>query len=93
MCRHPKVGVLFSGGIDCTIVAALANQYIDENVPMDLLNVSFEKIRRAPNCTVAEDSKFDSPDRLTARTSAEELRRLFPNRYIFLNTPQMEIVL
>lgn len=46
-CNHPKVGILFSGGIDCTILAVLTNQFVDETNAIDLINVSFEKIVRS----------------------------------------------
>ncbi|QRV76776.1 asparagine synthase [Ceratobasidium sp. AG-Ba] len=46
-----RLGVLFSGGIDCTVVAYLADRHIPPNEPIDLLNVAFENPRtlNAPN--------------------------------------------
>ena len=41
--RGSRVAILFSGGLDCTVLAALAARYVKE--PMDLLNVSFENPR------------------------------------------------
>ena len=40
-----KVGILFSGGLDCMCLAALADRYVPKNEPIDLLNVSFENPR------------------------------------------------
>lgn len=73
VCKHPYIGILFSGGIDCTLIAMLADQYIDEDVPIDLLNVSFEKIN-------SPSVNYDTPDRISARASLQELQKLCPNR-------------
>ncbi|KAG4096227.1 hypothetical protein H8356DRAFT_1682263 [Neocallimastix lanati (nom. inval.)] len=40
-----KVGLLFSGGLDCMCLAALADRYVPKHEPIDLLNVSFENPR------------------------------------------------
>jgi len=40
-----KVGILFSGGLDCMCLAALADRYVPKHEPIDLLNVSFENPR------------------------------------------------
>ncbi|KAF8912868.1 asparagine synthase [Gymnopilus junonius] len=47
--RHsskPRIGVLFSGGIDSTILAFLAHRHIPQDEPIDLLNVAFENPRK-----------------------------------------------
>ncbi|KAK4883966.1 hypothetical protein RN001_000237 [Aquatica leii] len=78
-CSHCTVGVLFSGGIDCTILTLLLDQYIDKNRPIDLLNVAF-------------GTKV--PDRQTGMQSFEELKRLRPNRnwnFMELNVEQDEL--
>ncbi|KAF9480031.1 hypothetical protein BDN70DRAFT_912901 [Pholiota conissans] len=41
-----RVGVLFSGGIDSTIITFLANRHIPLHEPIDLLNVAFENPRK-----------------------------------------------
>ncbi|KAI5898694.1 uncharacterized protein SCHCODRAFT_02530840 [Schizophyllum commune H4-8] len=41
-----RVGVLFSGGIDCTVLALLADKYTPPGEPIDLLNVAFENPRK-----------------------------------------------
>ena len=68
------IGVLFSGGIDCTIIALLVSESISLNQSIDLINVVFvgdlnqSAVRRLV------------PDRITAIQSYIELQRLQPNR-------------
>lgn len=70
-----SVGVLFSGGVDCTVIALLADKYIPLDQPIDLLNVAFQ------NHTKNEMLKqFDVPDRRTGRAAVDELRKVCPNR-------------
>ncbi|KAG9094355.1 hypothetical protein FS749_012640 [Ceratobasidium sp. UAMH 11750] len=51
-CSRPesRLGILFSGGIDCTVLAFLADRHIPPEEPIDLLNVAFEN-PRALNAT------------------------------------------
>lgn len=64
-CSHSSIAILFSGGIDSTIIALLADKFVPKNVPIDLLNVAF--------CN-------DAPDRETGLSAWEELRELSPQR-------------
>ncbi|CAK9092713.1 Asparagine synthetase domain-containing protein 1 [Durusdinium trenchii] len=66
---EPGVGVLFSGGLDCTVLAALAHLNLEPGCPIDLINVCFD-----------EAHGHRSPDRLTAIASFQELVRVFPER-------------
>jgi hypothetical protein len=45
------VGVLFSGGVDSMVVAAVADKVLPKDVPIDLINVAFENVRmtKGPN--------------------------------------------
>jgi asparagine synthetase B (glutamine-hydrolysing) len=63
-----RVCVLFSGGLDCTVLACLADRHLPAGQGVDLLSVCFA----AP--------RHDSPDRVTALASWRELRRLCPAR-------------
>ncbi|CAF0869194.1 unnamed protein product [Adineta ricciae] len=47
-CPHPKLAILFSGGIDSSVLTALADRILPSNEPIDLLNVSFFSDVRAP---------------------------------------------
>lgn len=40
-CQHAKLAILFSGGIDSSVLAVLADQVLPINEPIDLLNVAF----------------------------------------------------
>ncbi|KAI0067903.1 hypothetical protein BV25DRAFT_1911767 [Artomyces pyxidatus] len=45
--RHPaRLAVLFSGGIDSTMIAFLAHRHVPLDEPIDLLNVAFENPRK-----------------------------------------------
>jgi asparagine synthetase B (glutamine-hydrolysing) len=57
--------VLFSGGVDCSLIAHLIAKLTPNGTVIDLINVSFAK---------------DSPDRLTALSSYGELQKLHGNK-------------
>ncbi|CAK1544179.1 unnamed protein product [Leptosia nina] len=69
-CKHCAVGILFSGGIDCTILARLADKYVPISQPIDLINVAFK----------TESVSYEVPDRITGRQSYNELRSVCPSR-------------
>ncbi|CAN4124600.1 unnamed protein product [Withania somnifera] len=64
-CNVP-VAVLFSGGLDSMILAALLDKCMDAKYEIDLLNVSF-------------DGPF-APDRISARAGLKELQKIAPSR-------------
>ncbi|XP_004536789.1 asparagine synthetase domain-containing protein CG17486 [Ceratitis capitata] len=87
-CNHAKVAVLFSGGIDCSILAILSHKYVNENDAIDLINVAFEKVGSS------SESDWDVPDRLSAKASLSELKQLFPQRrwnYVEVNVSREEL--
>lgn len=63
--KQVKVAILFSGGIDSTIIALIAHRHLPEYEEVDLINVAFTP---------------DAPDRLTAIKSYEKLSSLCSNR-------------
>lgn len=83
-----KVAILFSGGLDCTVLARLCHEILPNDQSIDLLNVAFENPRVAANAAKSKDPKalesFDiyeaCPDRLTGRKSFTELSAVCPGR-------------
>ncbi|GMF13513.1 unnamed protein product [Phytophthora lilii] len=64
-----RIAVLFSGGLDSVVIAALTHFHVAAIEPVDLLTVCFD-----------ENSGFQSPDRQAAELSHAELCALFPER-------------
>ncbi|KAF8587363.1 hypothetical protein K439DRAFT_1407774 [Ramaria rubella] len=52
-----RVAVLFSGGIDSTMIAFLAHRHMPLDEPIDLLNVAFENPRKLRSRNNSEQSK------------------------------------
>jgi asparagine synthetase B (glutamine-hydrolysing) len=43
--RHVRVAILFSGGLDCTVLARMAHDLLPTEQQIDLINVAFENPR------------------------------------------------
>lgn len=78
-CTHAKVCLLFSGGIDCSILALLADQHVPRDEPIELINVAFERVANGAAAATTDDT-WNVPDRQTAQQSYAELQRLCPAR-------------
>jgi hypothetical protein len=90
--RKCRVGVLFSGGIDSVVLAALLHLCMDDaEEPIDLLNVAFTGAGDADGDdhnsdvharTADSKSKVETPapDRLAAISALQELKTLYPTR-------------
>ena len=81
-----SVGVLFSGGIDSVVLAAMCNDHVPPEQPIDLINVAFtsEKIQIS-----------SSPDRAAALLSFEEMKAGWPDRrwrFIACDVPYSEVL-
>lgn len=76
-CAHAKVSLLFSGGIDCSILALLADRYVPRDEPIELINVAFERVASG---VAATTDMWNVPDRQTAQQSHKELQSLCPTR-------------
>ena len=94
-----RVAILFSGGLDCTVLARLSHELLPLSEPIDLLNVAFQnpRIHKASD-TDAEAFKAaleSCPDRITGRASYAELCQVCPGRqwrFIAINVPYTETV-
>ena len=89
-----KLAVLFSGGLDCTLLARLAHEVLPHAMPIDLLNVAFENPRiHSQKTTVSAYEQC--PDRITGRKSHAELQGICPGRswqFVEINVPYTETI-
>ena len=98
--EETPVAILFSGGIDCTILALLADGVVPQNCSIDLLNVAFENPRVIAAATkrMSQEGLDDSPvpgyascpDRITGLSSYKQLKELRPGRrwrFVFIDVP------
>ena len=98
--QRSRVAILFSGGLDCTLIARLASDILPDEKEIDLLNVAFENPRvveatvRAKGEGHSLTSAFEiCPDRVTGRASYSELVRLCPRRtwrFVSIDIPYAE---
>lgn len=74
--------MLFSGGLDCTVVARLTHDILPSGQSIDLINVAFENPRiAAQNPDRTQDDLYEMcPDRVTGRKSFTELLKTCPDR-------------
>ncbi|XP_034838465.1 asparagine synthetase domain-containing protein CG17486 [Maniola hyperantus] len=85
ICCHCTTGILFSGGLDCTILAVLADKFVPKHQPIDLINVAFK---------TKNNSSYQVPDRITGRQSFEELKNICKSRqWVFreVNIPKEKL--
>jgi asparagine synthetase B (glutamine-hydrolysing) len=79
-----RVAVLFSGGLDCTVLARLCHEVLSPDQGVDLLNVAFENPRVVAQLQKEHGNLVDfyeaCPDRVTGRRSFAELQDVCPGR-------------
>ncbi|MCJ1475879.1 hypothetical protein MMC13_004543 [Lambiella insularis] len=99
-----RLAILFSGGLDCTVLARLVHDILPLDHSIDLLNVAFEnpRIIAAAHNKALKDMKDISvnpspysscPDRITGLSSHEELTKTCPGRlwrFITVDVPYSE---
>jgi len=86
-----SVAVLFSGGIDSVVLAALSHRHIPLSQPIDLINISFFNDADNENNATTPTS----PDRLAAILSYNEMLRRFPERrwrFVAVDVPYKEVL-
>lgn len=79
----PRIAILFSGGLDCTVLARLASELLPDEQGIDLINVAFENPRIAARLPAGSSPTaiYEAcPDRITGRKSFSELCDVCPNR-------------
>lgn len=74
-CTHSKIAILFSGGLDSSVLAALTDCVWPQDESIDLLNVAFPL-----HTNKVSGEKFNVPDRLTGLQALKELQNLNPSR-------------
>lgn len=95
-CHDAKVAVLFSGGLDCTLLARLCHDMLPSDETIDLLNVAFENPRvvAAAAKEKPSSSAYEScPDRITGRAAFAELQSVCPGRnwrFVAIDIPYTE---
>lgn len=94
-----KIAILFSGGLDCTVLARLVHDILPIEECVDLLNVAFQnpRVHRSlENANKMHLSPYElCPDRITGRTSYGELQKACPGRtwrFVEINIPYSETV-
>lgn len=98
---HPRIAILFSGGLDCTILARLVHEILPIEQEVDLLNVAFENPRILKSSaagvyksSLSSSSAFSAcPDRITGLSSHTELVRICPGRlwrFVSVDIPYSE---
>lgn len=88
--NEARVAVLFSGGLDCTLLARLAHELLPLEQSIDLLNVAFENPRIHSKLGPGESPYELCPDRITGRASHAELTKVCPRRtwrFVEINVP------
>ena len=95
-----KIGILFSGGVDSLLIAAVSASIIDEeklhDLEIDLINVAFEQagLMKSLKLKQVEQNYYESvPDRVGGRAAFAELGNLFPNvrmNFVALNISRFQ---
>ncbi|KAK1836538.1 asparagine synthase, partial [Podospora conica] len=96
----PRLAILFSGGLDCTVLARLTHELLGVEDEIDLINVAFENPRVVAQ--LKKEAKGEPvdfyeacPDRITGRKSFAELKAVCPGRafrFLAVNVPFTDTV-
>jgi asparagine synthetase B (glutamine-hydrolysing) len=81
------LAIMYSGGVDCAVIARLLHDILPPQQPVDLINVSFENPRSLKGST---EDIYSTPDRLTGLQGHAELSQVCPERqwrFICIDVP------
>ena len=88
-----RLAILFSGGLDCTLLARVAHDIFPLSFSIDLLNVAFEN-PRTMKARANDVSPYEiCPDRITGRTIFAELFSTCSGRswrFVAVDVPYLE---
>ncbi|KIW46838.1 uncharacterized protein PV06_02470 [Exophiala oligosperma] len=91
-----KVAILFSGGLDCTLLARIIHEILPPDEVVDLLNVAFENPRSLAAKGSVQGTAYElCPDRVTGRSSFAEICEVCPQRkwrFVAINVPYTESI-
>ncbi|EME50364.1 hypothetical protein DOTSEDRAFT_50432 [Dothistroma septosporum NZE10] len=89
--QRSKLAILFSGGLDCTVLARMCHDLLPTSEPIDLLNVAFQNPRVHKG---KGDAAYElCPDRITGRVSHAELQEICSDRewrFVAVDVPYAE---
>ena len=98
---RPRLAILFSGGLDCTLLARLVHEILPFDQEIDLLNVAFENPRIVQATMDRSDGKVGSqtpyslcPDRATGISSHSELKKVCAERkwrFVYIDISYQEM--
>ncbi|WBW72072.1 asparagine synthase [Schizosaccharomyces osmophilus] len=98
----PRLAVLYSGGVDCGVIARMIHEILPSSEPVDLINVAFENPRFMDTFATVDDDGCSTsvsdpynacPDRQTGLQGWKELMTICPSRvwnFIAVNVPYTE---
>ncbi|KTW29523.1 uncharacterized protein T551_02139 [Pneumocystis jirovecii RU7] len=99
--NQPRLAILYSGGLDSSVLARIIHEILPVDEPVDLLNVAFENshVFSAQKKQNSENLNFggayDCPDRITGLNAYKELCEVTKNerlwRFIQINVPYSEV--
>jgi len=101
---NQRIGILFSGGVDCSLLALLADQLLSNDEPIELMNVAFQPLMTSlPNSkdkaidkdlASTNNCDFNVPDRRTGINSWKELSNINTKRewkFVAINVDSNEL--
>lgn len=93
---QPRLAILYSGGLDSSVLARIIHEILPIDEPVDLLNVAFENCKVSLKKTDSTDlnNVYNCPDRITGINAYKELCEITGNkrpwRFVQINVPYFE---